>query len=520
MHILKQLNQLFSNTIYLSFEKWPDVSAEVKKENTEKPLNSTEQKIQDLENKLASLWATEKITKKVKDSLYKWLTWDPSIKNDPEAKPTIEMFKRFEAVYEKAVIESKVSKQELEDLVKMWDKYEFNTWLDNNSWNIKNNEISSEKLKTITNREFLSLDKKERLQYVTKNNVDFSSIVNWSVDNVTFFFDQDGDWKDNSDLYRLTTIGQVMGKEVWEVESNWKVYTRWGIDWEFFNWNNRLIIHTDTEIQINKLRTPDNIKKLNSNVNSRLSEFSIEQQDVAREALERWINNKETIKILSEVLANNKENVSKKVEVEELFTEVERIRDMFWIEITNPKFNELIVDTNWDWKIDGYNNTDLAIVWEWYYDSRENHPSWFEKYKDLVTEITKNYSRISEHDLINLINHENPSWNPNIKAPWSSAYWLWQMINSTWLRYGKWLDRSNPSDQLEASCRYLDAIMTRQNCDIEHAMAYYNTWEGIKNISDSKAREFASINPAIAKHIDWPINANSYFNAAVEYYRA
>jgi hypothetical protein len=144
---------------------------------------------------------------------------------------------------------------------------------------------------------------------------------------------------------------------------------------------------------------------------------------------------------------------------------------------------------------------------------------WYEKYKDIVIEVSNKYW-VRTESLITLINHENARWDPLASAPWSSAYWLWQMIDSTWSTYWKWLDRNNPSDQLEATCRYLNAIKDRKNCSDELAMAYYNTWEWIKNISDSKAREFARINPAISNKIpDWiSINAQNYFIWAVAYY--
>jgi len=143
---------------------------------------------------------------------------------------------------------------------------------------------------------------------------------------------------------------------------------------------------------------------------------------------------------------------------------------------------------------------------------------WYEKYKDKVVDVCKNYERIKPEDLIRLINHENWSWDPLLSAPGSSAYWLWQMIDSTWSKYWGWLDRSNPVYQLEATCKYLDDIMTRKGCDIKKAMAYYNTWEWIMSLSDSRIREYARVNPAIAGLIKWPITPRTYFSAAEEYY--
>jgi len=485
------------------------------KDTTEKViLNETQQKIQDLENKLLTLWYTKKISENIKNTLYKWLTWDPSIKNDPDAKVTIEMFKTFEKRYKDAISESKVTQQELENLVKMWDKFEFQAWT-NESWEV--NEFSNEKLKTISNREFLSLDKSERLQYVTKNNVDSENISNWTVDNLEFTFTYD--WEFNKDLYVLTTAGQVLPKEVWTVTVLWVEYSRKWIDWEFFNWNNRLKIHEWTDLDVNQLRTQEQLENMKFKNIELLEGFPQEQQGIVKEGLERGFTDKELISLLYEVLVNSK-NIDKKVRIEEIFTQVDRIRDMFWLEVNDPKLRKLVVDTDKDWIMDWLNNTDLPIVWEWIIDSREQHPSWYEKYSSVVKEVTSRYSNITEENLKTLIDHENWSWNPNAKAPWSSAHGLGQMINSTWLTYGKWLDRSNPKDQLEATCRYLNSIMNRQNCDIDLAMAYYNTWEWIMNISNFKAQEYARKNPAIDRKIPDGeyIDAKTYFRWAIAYY--
>jgi len=124
--------------------------------------------------------------------------------------------------------------------------------------------------------------------------------------------------------------------------------------------------------------------------------------------------------------------------------------------------------------------------------------------------------------LITLIYKENGRWDPTATPGTSSAYWLWQMIDSTWGTYGRGLNRNNPRDQLISTVRYMEAIQSRKNCPWEHVLAYYNTWEWINNISLSRARHFASINPAITAKIPWGMGAiNSprvYFTWAVAYY--
>ncbi len=124
--------------------------------------------------------------------------------------------------------------------------------------------------------------------------------------------------------------------------------------------------------------------------------------------------------------------------------------------------------------------------------------------------------------LITLIYKENGGWNPRISAPGSSAYGLGQMIDGTWETYGKWLNRDDAGDQLIATTRYMKAIKNRKNCPWEHVLAYYNTGEGIRNVSQAKVEEYASLNSVISKRIPWgvPLNKNSYFIAAVSYYNS
>ena len=146
-------------------------------------------------------------------------------------------------------------------------------------------------------------------------------------------------------------------------------------------------------------------------------------------------------------------------------------------------------------------------------------PVWYEFYKRKIPLIVDKYPNISEENLIKLIKHENKWWDPLKWAPGTTAYGLWQMIDDTWKIYGKWLDRNSWEDQLEATCRYLEAIMKNKSCSIELAMAYYNTWEGIMNISRETLDKFMNNNPSIKSKMDWnpEINEN-YFIAAVAYY--
>lgn len=337
MYILKQLNQFFLNTIYLSFNEWMkfnDAQNNNEWNDVSEKLNPTEQKIKDLEDKLISLWYTEKFSKNIKETLYKWLSWDPSIKNDPDAKITIEMFKKFENRYREAVTESKVTQNELEKLIKMWDKFEHTSWYNSENWEIKELKYDKEKLKIISNKEFLSLDKTDRLQYVTKNHTDFSNIANWTVNDVTFFFDQDWNGQDDSDLYRLTTLGQVMWEEVWEVRVWSVVYSRAWLDGEFFNWNNRLTIHTGTKIEIDSVRSKEDVDNIDSNNDEKVenyfnehTEYSVEDKRnlwwIVKESFERWINPELPLIILKEIPLVH---ADRNIQIEGFFTQFDRLK--------------------------------------------------------------------------------------------------------------------------------------------------------------------------------------------------
>ncbi len=153
---------------------------------------------------------------------------------------------------------------------------------------------------------------------------------------------------------------------------------------------------------------------------------------------------------------------------------------------------------------------------------KESMPMWagYEKYKDIVIGVCEQFPNIPADKLATLINHENGRWDPMANAPGSTAYGLWQMIDSTWHTYGKWLDRNNPTDQLIATCKYLTNIMNRNNCPVEIAMAYYNTGEGILGLSSAKVQDYYNKNPAIARKIPsgTPITPKNYLTWAVAYY--
>ncbi len=228
---------------------------------------------------------------------------------------------------------------------------------------------------------------------------------------------------------------------------------------------------------------------------------------------------RETSDKINKYLKNNKslsENKSINFNISELWLDNNSIflENAFKNIIWNEKVDVFI---EWDnIKIDS-SNTDLTI-WEIFSTGYEYEWNWtnHEKYLSAINEASSKYW-VPSWAIIQLIYHENRSWNPNIKAPWSSAYWLWQMINSTWNTYGEW-DRNNPRDQLMATARYMKHIQENKNCSWEEVLAYYNTWEWIM-LWGVDIDNYYNLNPAISnKILNLPRNNKNYFIWAVAYY--
>lgn len=131
---------------------------------------------------------------------------------------------------------------------------------------------------------------------------------------------------------------------------------------------------------------------------------------------------------------------------------------------------------------------------------------------------------VPEWAIVKLIYKENHGWDPTLPWTGSTAYGLGQMIDGTWRTYGRGLDRNNPGDQLLATARYMKGIQTRKDCPWEHVLAYYNTWEWIRNVSRSQLQDYADLNwNTIASKIPWGrsnLNTQTYFIAAVAYYNS
>ncbi|MDD2907117.1 MAG: hypothetical protein PHH98_00615 [Candidatus Gracilibacteria bacterium] len=292
-------------------------------------------KIDELTNKLEIIGATEKITKKAVDILFRGLTGDSTIKTDPEAKPTIELLERYKKAFEQAQKDRKITEADLksitESLSKMGDKLEFSAGIDEKGEKLK---YDTEKLKTISSKDFLSMPEDQRLQYVTKNNVDSNSISSGSVKDLTFSFDMDNDGKINKELYMLTTAGQVLPKEVREVTKDGQTYSRIGLKGEFYNGEKRLTIHDKTNISINKIATTEELNNLSEANQKKYNEFvekNPEYKDekfknIITEAIDKDIEPKLFIGVVGRRIEEfEKLSTIEKADIEMLATEIAKV---------------------------------------------------------------------------------------------------------------------------------------------------------------------------------------------------
>lgn len=381
MIFLNNVKQIYSNFLFSSFDNPESKSYEVKKSNESSNESNEKSDIQkDLEKRMDTIESSLKFLSSYGKNLNSWVEKLKLQVEDNEDKNEIiklqEKLNRLKELYWEYIQDWKLVREELNKLksevedIQVWiDKAEFDLWIEHNSgkWENSKNKIDSEKLKTITNNEFLSLSVEERLQYVTKNNIDYSSIKNWNIDSVTFFFDQDWNWKDDSDLYKLTTLWQVLWQEIKSVICDWKIYSREWLKWEFFNWNKRLTIHTWTKVEINEVRELNDINKIEKSFVEKSDNF-LKNKDIVLEAMKRWIDTWIVLDLFSKNL--EKTNASERlVKLEELFTEVDRKRSRWNLDANSEELKNVIKDENNDWKIDSdklwWTQIDINNIWKW-----------------------------------------------------------------------------------------------------------------------------------------------------------
>lgn len=171
---------------------------------------------------------------------------------------------------------------------------------------INETKIDLEKLKNMSHSDFLDIPFEKRLAFITKWNIDFLKIKLWQEKKLEFVFSFL--WKFNRDLYINVTLWQVLPNEVEEIKFNKEIYKRTGLEWEFFNnkWQ-RLLIKDWTKIEIEKLRTKQELNKINLEIENKFNKYlsenpkynNQEYKNIIKESIERWLTNEEIEIILT-----------------------------------------------------------------------------------------------------------------------------------------------------------------------------------------------------------------------------
>lgn len=152
----------------------------------------------------------------------------------------------------------------------------------------------------------------------------------------------------------------------------------------------------------------------------------------------------------------------------------------------------------------------------------ENKEKFLSTFGDIVKRETEKYGIPQDLLVNNLFAKENAGFDPNLKNPYSSALWFWQIISRTWRFIESSilfedLDRYNPEDQIKATCAYLNYIKNLKNCSWWDAIVYYHTWPGF---NDSNVRTAMNVNAPIVAHMSNRENptAKDYIEWAKKYY--
>lgn len=206
-------------------------------------------------------------------------------------------------------------------------------------------DLWNETLKNMSPDNFLKIEKSRRLQYVTAPSVSFDDVSSWKVKDVKFSFTFN--WELNKELYLWVTAWQVLPKEVNQVDLWWETYSRTSLSWEFFNSSNeRLIIRDWTQINIPKLRSPEEVLQIWKENESKITQYLLSDKTADRAliemAVEKWIDPK----LVSIAFRDIPEDKKTKEFFEQALTDFDRYR---WY------YNKNLTDKDWNL------NPDLAI---------------------------------------------------------------------------------------------------------------------------------------------------------------
>lgn len=423
-----------------------------------KKLSSEEKKLEWLKASLKYLgwyWA----------SLDKWIKKLENEVEDTEDSDEIQKLKsKLKWLWDKYNEYSKDWKiaQEQLNIINLWidklqkgiDNTEFKLWIeiDTETWKIEKNEISNDELKKMNNRDFLELDEDKRLQYVTKNSVDSNNVSNWNINTLEFTFDKDWDWKDNKELFKLTTAWQVLPNEVREVESNWNTYLRIWLNGEFFSnsWE-RLKIYTWTSIEVKKVINEKeisvlenkSIEKYNTFIKENPNYWTEEYSDIIKVSFNKWLNWDEIEFILGWDFSKLWEldtNKAEKIIVSLRFLDNSKLLDDYsnaWEILSRIEDLKDFIDKYWYWiKYEVNNDWTIKFLWDW------TLPEWLEKESSLKKLIQIATSQLWVRE-----------WNwwadkylgglDSDKIPWCAWYVNWVLKQSWYPSISWWREFSS-----------------------------------------------------------------------------
>lgn len=299
----------------------------------------------------------------------------------------------------------------------------------------------------ITNKMFLeeyNLD--ERLKYVTIDNILPFELIDWTCSEVTFSFDLDWNWKINKELYLKTSAWQVLPEEVESVRIWKNVYSRNNLGWEFFDKNNkRLVIHHNTTIKIEKLRTIDEKNEIQKANDIKTKEYEKNKDsDIVIEAVKRWITIWLVFKLFSKLLSNISW-IERNVELEVLFTQFDRIRGRWQYWENSEELKKYLINENTFRKLNNFtfnwDNTDFSNLWKW--------EKWLLDFISIAEWTNWNYNAIywnwnqSSISFTDMTIKEILEYQKNYTNKWSYSsaigkyqfirQTLWEMINKYWI---------------------------------------------------------------------------------------
>lgn len=292
------------------------------------------------------------------------------------------------------------------------------------SFDIDYEQISADDLKSMHNLDFLELDFKDRLRHISKDKIDSEQISNGEVKDIEFTFIFDGTY--NRDLFLKTTAWQVLPEEAWSVSMNWQEYSRAWLRWEFFSWNNRLVIHEWTKIEVSKLRDSEEIASLKSWFSDALDKIKDpDERLISAWALERDIKPDIVMDLFKKIISKTPDD-EKSVKLEDLFTQMERVRWDYNLDKNSKQLKEALFDEDWDWNIDSFSKFNGKI------------------------DFSNLEIRDWERWLLDLISIFESRWNYEAYNAWTK--WTWGKLRHSWVM--KWLSDMSLSEMISRSERY------------------------------------------------------------------